>query len=368
MDLFHYVYEGTEPYLFISYAHKDSDIVMPLIQGLMDRQARVWFDAGVAPGGAWPDYIAEHLVNSHAVVIMLSSNSLASNNCRKEMLMASNYGKNVIVVYLEPLQLSPGDEMQLIDYQALYCWKYPGNDAFLSALCRGSVMEACRASAPAETTVETIVPTSVVYETIAEAESVTVPPVKTESLPSLESTASAEELYMEARKLYDKAAYREAVTLARQASEMGHPGAQYLLGCLYRHSEACRYCAGPGVSQAEARETGLNWIRTAAENGHPQAQRYIGETEKDAKLAVAWFQKSAEQADPLGLYFLGECCRQGKGIEKDIVRAMDCYLAAARKGHPASATRYRDVLKKASLSERMALKKAGHSLRKLDEK
>lgn len=360
MNLSHRIYEGTQPYLFVSYAHADNDRVLPLIRGMMDRGLRVWFDAGIEPGGSWSDYIAEHLVGSHAVVIMLSSNSLASNNCRKEILMAGNYRKNVVVVCLEPLKLSPGDEMQLIDYQALYRWKYSSEDTFLSALCRGSVMEACTADssllAVGETVSETVVPISPVYETIEEPGSAPIPPAKKEILPS------AEETYREARGFYDKQKYAQAFQPACVAAEQGHPGAQYLLGCLYCHHAAH---ADPRLDTAQAKEAGRRWIRRAAENGDPQAQRYIGETEKDPTLAAMWFRKSADQGDPLGLYQLGECYRLGKGVEKDIVKAMDCYLQA-HKRHPASAMKYREVLKKASLSERMALKKAGHSLKRLE--
>ena len=36
-------YEGQEPYIFISYAHKDSNTVLPIIQGLQERGFRVWY-------------------------------------------------------------------------------------------------------------------------------------------------------------------------------------------------------------------------------------------------------------------------------------------------------------------------------------
>ena len=52
------VYEGSEPYIFVSYAHKDAAMVMPLITGLQDRGFRVWFDAGIEAGTEWPEYIA----------------------------------------------------------------------------------------------------------------------------------------------------------------------------------------------------------------------------------------------------------------------------------------------------------------------
>lgn len=367
MDLSSQIYEGSQPYLFISYAHRDTDAVMPLIRGLMERGIRVWFDKGVEPVGLWQNHIAEHLVNSHGVIIMLSANSLASHNCRKEILMAGNRQKNVCVVHLEPLTLSPGDEMQLIDYQALYRWKYENDEAFLDALCRGSVMEACKAGpgalATEETVSEAIVPSPLAYETIEEPVTTPVSPVNKErAVPA----PSAAESYEEALKHYNRRDYRQAVKPARIAAEQGHPGAQYLLGCIYCQSDGYRHCAEPGTTAEQAKEIGHGWIRAAAENGYPQAQRYVGEMEKDPKLAAAWFRKAADRGDTLGLYYLGECYRQGKGVEKNIVKAMDCYLAA-HKRHPASVRKYKEVLKSASLAERVALKKAGHNLGRLEK-
>lgn len=43
-------YKGTDPYIFISYAHKDSDIVLPIISRLQKDGYRVWYDEGIAPG------------------------------------------------------------------------------------------------------------------------------------------------------------------------------------------------------------------------------------------------------------------------------------------------------------------------------
>lgn len=367
MDLSRRIYEGNQPYLFISYAHKDSDTVLPLIQGLMDRGIRVWFDAGTEPVGLWQHYIADHLVGSHGVVIMLSANSLASHNCRKEILMAGSRQKNVCVVHLEPLTLTPGDEMQLIDYQALYRWKYRSDGEFLDTLCRGSVMQACKSDssplAAEETVSETVVPIPLTYETIEEPVTAPVAPVKKESVSP---AVSAAEAYIEAQQHYNRRDYRQAVQPARIAAEQGHPGAQYLLGCLYCHNGTHVYSAGQNFNAAEAKKIGLMWIRTAAENGYPQAQRYVGEMEKDPKTAAEWFRKAADRGDTLGLYYLGECYRQGKGVEKNIVKAMDCYLAA-HKMHPVSASKYKEILKKATFAEKMALKKAGHNLSRLEK-
>ena len=48
-------YEGKEPYIFISYAHRDSDRVFPIIRRLQEDFCRVWYDDGIDPGTEFED-------------------------------------------------------------------------------------------------------------------------------------------------------------------------------------------------------------------------------------------------------------------------------------------------------------------------
>ena len=40
-------YEGNENYIFVSYAHKDSDRVIPIIEELDAAGFRIWYDSGI---------------------------------------------------------------------------------------------------------------------------------------------------------------------------------------------------------------------------------------------------------------------------------------------------------------------------------
>ena len=91
------VYEGREPYIFISYAHKDSKTVLPVVESLYRDKYRVWYDEGIAPGSEWPHYIAVHLENCDTVAVFMSENSAASINCENEIVRALELGKNIIV-------------------------------------------------------------------------------------------------------------------------------------------------------------------------------------------------------------------------------------------------------------------------------
>ena len=46
-------YEGTLPYLFVSYAHKNDAAVLEIIRTLQARGFRVWYDEGIEAGSDW---------------------------------------------------------------------------------------------------------------------------------------------------------------------------------------------------------------------------------------------------------------------------------------------------------------------------
>ena len=95
------VYEGKDPYIFVSYAHKDSGIVLPVVSGLFEEKYRVWYDEGIAPGSEWPHNIAVHLENADTVVVFVSDNSAASINCENEVVRAKELEKNIIVYQVD---------------------------------------------------------------------------------------------------------------------------------------------------------------------------------------------------------------------------------------------------------------------------
>ena len=45
-------YEGTLPYLFVSYAHKNDAAVLEIIGTLQSRGFRVWYDEGIEAGSS----------------------------------------------------------------------------------------------------------------------------------------------------------------------------------------------------------------------------------------------------------------------------------------------------------------------------
>ncbi len=94
-------YEGSRPFLFISYAHLQSDAVLETIRILHEKGWRLWYDEGIPAGSDWPANIAQHMQSCERVVFFLSERALASHNCTSEMKTAARLGKPILIVRLE---------------------------------------------------------------------------------------------------------------------------------------------------------------------------------------------------------------------------------------------------------------------------
>ena len=130
-------YNGNEPYIFFSYAHKDSDVVLPIIEALANNGFRVWYDAGVNAGDCYMEELAERISRSAVVVVFLSKAWMQSKLCYHEILFALAEKKQVILAYIEDVALTPGMKMRLSTTQALFGNRKP-YEVFLQEL-----IEAC---------------------------------------------------------------------------------------------------------------------------------------------------------------------------------------------------------------------------------
>lgn len=131
------------PYAFISYSHRDGDRVIPLLEHLENRSVSLWYDQGIEVGSEWPEFIAQALVGAQCVIAFITPNSVASQNCRREINFAISKGIDVVAAYLEPTELSPGMELQLNTLQALFREYYPDDGSFADALATARVLQPC---------------------------------------------------------------------------------------------------------------------------------------------------------------------------------------------------------------------------------
>jgi|TARA_Y100000031_G_scaffold126240_1_gene143209 TolB-like protein len=112
-------YQGDEPYIFVSYAHQDSDVVYPEIQWLHDQGFNIWFDEGISPGSRWSDELATSLKSSALFLYFCTPSSIDSSHCQDEINLALDEGKPVIAVRLMATELTPGLQLRLSSHQAI---------------------------------------------------------------------------------------------------------------------------------------------------------------------------------------------------------------------------------------------------------
>lgn len=131
-------------YVFISYAHKDADVVLPCVQAMKNAGINIWYDEGIQAGSEWPEYIAEKVISCTKFVLFISRAYLESQNCKRELNFAISRKKDLLSVFIEDVELSPGVEMQLGTYQSIFKNRFTGDDAFCQSLCNEQWFNECR--------------------------------------------------------------------------------------------------------------------------------------------------------------------------------------------------------------------------------
>ena len=137
-------YEGRDPYIFVSYSHRDQERVEPILRALIDRGFRVWYDEGIDPGTEWPESIARHLENSRVCLAFITPFSAASANCRREINFALTKNTDLLTVFLEQTEISPGLEMQISTYQSIMGYTYPDLPSLMERIASVDVLRPCR--------------------------------------------------------------------------------------------------------------------------------------------------------------------------------------------------------------------------------
>ncbi len=145
------IYEGEKNYIFVSYAHKDAEIVLPIVDALIAGGFRVWYDQGIEAGTEWPAYIEEHLLGCERMLAFLSPNSVESINCRNEINLAATENKEMLVVYLEETKLKHGLGLQLGAKQSLFRYRHEEDKTFLEELLKAKLLQCCREGSEEDT-------------------------------------------------------------------------------------------------------------------------------------------------------------------------------------------------------------------------
>lgn len=127
-------YSGPEPFIFISYAHRDREEVFAVITYLYGAGFRLWYDEGIDPGTEWDENIASHVEKCDGFIGFISRRYLESDNCRDELNYARDLGKDRLLIYLEDVRLPSGMAMRLNRLQAIHKYRYGYEEDFYRKL------------------------------------------------------------------------------------------------------------------------------------------------------------------------------------------------------------------------------------------
>jgi len=113
-------YTGDQPFVFVCYAHEDSDRVYPEMAWLRDQGLNLWYDEGISAGKNWRTAIGDSLLSASHVLFYVSAASLKSDHCNREINLALDEGKDVVPVYIDDVELTTDLKVGLNRVQALH--------------------------------------------------------------------------------------------------------------------------------------------------------------------------------------------------------------------------------------------------------
>ena len=122
-----------QKYVFISYSHRDTDIVLPIIEKLQERYD-VWYDKGIKHGSEFNKFIAEKILNCSLFLYFITNNSLASDYCQDEIHFARTNKIPFVNVIMEEVDLPSSFEMRYGRFQMCHRSNYRSMDDFIDAL------------------------------------------------------------------------------------------------------------------------------------------------------------------------------------------------------------------------------------------
>ena len=137
-------YRGNEPYIYISYFHKDRDVAEPIIRKLQEDGYRVSFDESPNPGEEFTEDVDRKIVGC-ALFITLLSEQYSRMVCGKvEFFYAMQLEKKILPILPEDASLSPDVEFYLNGYRSIRLDQYPDRAGFLADLYRVQGISDCR--------------------------------------------------------------------------------------------------------------------------------------------------------------------------------------------------------------------------------
>ena len=107
------------PYAFVSYAHRDSERIRPVLGQLSERGIPLWYDSGLNAGFDWQAQLADQLRDCGVFLLFLSQEAMNSTYVQDEIYFARKYNRPILPVKMGELTWNSGIEMVVSPYQMI---------------------------------------------------------------------------------------------------------------------------------------------------------------------------------------------------------------------------------------------------------
>jgi hypothetical protein len=113
-------YSGTESYVFVCYAHRNSDAIYADLVELRNQGVHIWYDEGIGAGLSWRAEIAGAIKGAGKLLYYISEESISSAHCLREVDYALSHDIEIVPVYLDEARLPAELDLALNRVQALF--------------------------------------------------------------------------------------------------------------------------------------------------------------------------------------------------------------------------------------------------------
>lgn len=121
-------------YIFVSYSHNNSKIVLPIIQEL-SKKYNVWYDERIPFASDWEMKIADTIASCELFLAMLSDDYFLSEHCENEIIYARNKQKPILTIKLyENINMPNKFDYSLSKFQSCLYTKYNSPVDFVSSI------------------------------------------------------------------------------------------------------------------------------------------------------------------------------------------------------------------------------------------
>ena len=111
----------TQPFVFLSYAHREAENALALVSVLRASGCRVWYDEGIEAGQVWDECLEDRIRHSSLFLACVSPVYEASRYCRREIKFADLVGRQIVPVSFAPHVWGTGLVLMFQELQIRHC-------------------------------------------------------------------------------------------------------------------------------------------------------------------------------------------------------------------------------------------------------